>query len=439
MYRTDIKRLKHSSLNRSAFTLVELLVVISIIAMLAALLMPAIQAARESARRAQCTSNQRQVALALITYDSTHNVFPALRSPLRPAAYKNWSWDKPTPDATEIAGLTWVGYILPYIEHSTAWAQINSGKVNEGLYELVIPFMQCKSSGIMPGEHRINYVVNAGPQNVQSPLDDRFYESPNPTGPWTQVRTEPSTILGTREYGNPQRPRKDERKYTLFFDHFVSEGTWLDSLDDGNGYVQCETRSSMSNVSTMDGTSWTILLTENVDAGHWIWYDPKEGPNSPMATNWYSLFELTGSHRNSSGELVYTAQLKHYNFDMKPADRGESDYEFPADVEAMVGFCRPPLAIMDDIEVPVYVPMDTGWQDDERTPLFINEGRSSHITTRFTNRGRLARPSSEHPGVVLASYCDGSVRVVRDSVDKILFSQLSRPGSGVIINPRDLN
>ena len=62
--------------SRKGFTLVELLVVIAIIGILVALLLPAVQAARESARRTQCTNQLRQLGLAVLNFESTHRYLP---------------------------------------------------------------------------------------------------------------------------------------------------------------------------------------------------------------------------------------------------------------------------------------------------------------------------------------------------------------------------
>lgn len=83
---------------RGAFTLVELLVVIAIIGVLVALLLPAVQAAREAARRMQCGNNQKQIALAIHNYHDTHGTLP-------------WA-------ASQGMGFTFHAHIYPFMEQT---------------------------------------------------------------------------------------------------------------------------------------------------------------------------------------------------------------------------------------------------------------------------------------------------------------------------------
>lgn len=106
-------------MTKRAFTLVELLVVIAIIGILIALLLPAVQAAREAARRSQCTNNMKQLALAFHNYHDVHKCFA-------PGSIYSTSWNGKGYNPPSIGGLMgWDAHILPYMEQQTLYDQID--------------------------------------------------------------------------------------------------------------------------------------------------------------------------------------------------------------------------------------------------------------------------------------------------------------------------
>jgi prepilin-type N-terminal cleavage/methylation domain-containing protein len=107
--------LMHTRSPRVAFTLVELLVVIAIIGVLVALLLPAVQSAREAARRAQCLNHLKQLGLAVHNYEGTHKILPP--------AIQFWNGD----DATTTDNLrpNWIIMILPFMEQQPLYDSFN--------------------------------------------------------------------------------------------------------------------------------------------------------------------------------------------------------------------------------------------------------------------------------------------------------------------------
>ena len=125
---------------RAAFTLIELLVVIAIIAILVSLLLPAVQQAREAARRSQCKNNLKQIGIAIHNYHDTHSAFPPGYVSFGTSNGSGPAWAGINPDTFDAApGWGWGTMILPYLEQGTiyeamdvnqaAWAPANANGI----------------------------------------------------------------------------------------------------------------------------------------------------------------------------------------------------------------------------------------------------------------------------------------------------------------------
>jgi prepilin-type N-terminal cleavage/methylation domain-containing protein/prepilin-type processing-associated H-X9-DG protein len=116
----DVARSHAGQRRLAGFTLVELLVVIAIIGILIALLLPAIQAAREAARRSQCSNNLKQIGLALLNYHDSKRHFPEGYS----AAVKYTDTDDDDAPIDTSAGWAWSTEILPYCEEQSLYSSL---------------------------------------------------------------------------------------------------------------------------------------------------------------------------------------------------------------------------------------------------------------------------------------------------------------------------
>jgi prepilin-type N-terminal cleavage/methylation domain-containing protein/prepilin-type processing-associated H-X9-DG protein len=115
---------------RSAFTLVELLVVIAIIGILVALLLPAIQAARESARRSGCSNNLKNLGLAALNHHDVQRHFPVSMGVARDNPF-----NLEAPAGVDQPGVGWILNMLPQLEEQPLFDQFKQGGAFEGSYQ----------------------------------------------------------------------------------------------------------------------------------------------------------------------------------------------------------------------------------------------------------------------------------------------------------------
>jgi prepilin-type N-terminal cleavage/methylation domain-containing protein len=255
---------------RDAFTLIELLVSIAIIAILTAILLSAVQAARESSRRVVCINNARQLALATLNCaDTQHGVLPASWRTSNPAPWDNFSWR-----AT----------VLPFMENQALFDQLELkesplDEMNRTAIQQQLSLFQCPSTPESPrlvdalGADDESYQVAAGAQDfsaifaVVSPIRSALLRGVWHGGPKLNV-----TVIGIGQF------RPDTRT--------------------------AELRSLQSKLRyAVDGLSKTALLVEQAAKPTELGRQADDDPHPPMEGAWatcdYGMFHGSGINTNN--------------------------------------------------------------------------------------------------------------------------------------------
>ncbi len=372
---------------RTGFTLIELLVVISIIGMLAGMLLPAVQSAREAGRRTQCVNNQKQLVTAVSLYQSQKNTIPQFRSLL---SMNNDSYDD------IVVG--WLPRLFPFIEEAPLWDQLtnwyNENKdVNLNKYgsaydfmnsnKLQMPFLNCASAG-SPAPGSNVYIANCG-FNDGLTLAGYAMDADNTT--WRS-----NAAVGV-----------DRSKFN---------GVFLDGVADPDA--------NMSIDDLTDGTTQTVLFSENIIG---LETANETGSNSSLGNSMNGTYFKSGIWGTEEFGVGFCWPIYPNENAIEKDDEG---YAQTSLFGTTVNLNR-----VGQYEQTFDCNYFQGNQSTTTTlynmPLKLNQCYRNATFAGDTYGWVTARPSANHGGMVVMGFADGSVRTVNDSVDPTIFIRLMTP------------
>lgn len=394
------------STTRNAFTLVELLVVITIIGILAGLLLPAVNSAREAARRSQCGVNQRNLALAAIQHENTKGQLPGV---IDKYGFFNGANDPTDPGvmAGFVNHVKVGGYgvgLLPWLEAQptfehwsedryplipstdagsaiTASQGVGGTGFGAGFHELAAPnlaIFQCPSNPNTAADQGLNsFVINAGLSYLQ----------PGGTGG--------PALIGFAGGSQVQA-------FAAFRSKNNGVGNFTYAGDGAHPFVRQTSRVTLDDLK--DGQGFTVLFSENVQALPWY---------LPGFVNAPALTAVNGQEWNTSNGAVETAlATAPYTAGMvwhlEDANFSGRVHDFGGGLASNIGPVDPKHRI-------------NGRGNDVSEDIFVEE---MDLGSNFDD---LARPSSAHPEGVNMGFADGATRFITDSVDYRVYQAIMTP------------
>lgn len=365
---------------RRGFTLIELLVVIAIIAVLISLLLPAVQSAREAARRAQCVNNLKQMGLAFHNYESTNNAFPmqTIVVPAPTGAPGTWAFES-----------SWSAFArsAPFIEQNAFYASINftltySAAPNTTVSNMPLAFLNCPSD---PGSKRDDGSLGGTGYATTS------YGVSN--GDWYVH----STIWGATNSVGPMNRSLFGPNYSRSIS-MVSDGLSNTIMASEGVIGHAQFRSCMATNSTPSAVGVTFSAT-NV---------PAPGTASAQA-----LASLVASCRTASGRVKAGGPIGHtrwcnggvyysgFTTAMTPNHSVKA-------ISRATGFSNAGQLVRAD------------WDSVDE-----NDGGPTYMSLAAT---------SNHPGGVNVLFADGSVKFIKDSVNAGTWRALGTIAGGEVIS-----
>jgi prepilin-type N-terminal cleavage/methylation domain-containing protein len=280
---------RQAHVRRPAFTLVELLVVIAIIGVLVALLLPAIQAAREAARRTQCKNNVKQIMLSMLNHVETKKCFPSggIEPWPRIQDYLTGTNGGGVPYGPDKQGLSWAFQILPYLEGQPTY----NLRTEKEMEVVAVPMYYCPSrrpptKSIFPNlstggfPYLIDYAA-AVPNRSRGQVGDTLFDS------WLKPSSQGETAGCNQEYfwGSTGGPIFDPPKTATNAAAFKDRGGFWgvivrgDFFNNGTTSYRMGWYEPITFAKLSDGSSNTLVLGEKfLDPGYYQigdWHDDK--------------------------------------------------------------------------------------------------------------------------------------------------------------------